>query len=117
MSCATTAASLNAPLRSSPPRTPCPRHGMTCKPGSTPCWLSRKTGRGRPAPDPIRPHDVRDLTAGELERARRELRASLALVRPDSPARVPIQAHMSAIETELAERAAGGATVGHRAAP
>ena len=57
--------------------------------------------------DLIRPHDVGGLTAGELERARRELRASLALVRPDSPARVPILAHLSAIDAELAGRCAG----------
>jgi hypothetical protein len=43
---------------------------------------------------------------GELDRARRELQASLALVRPDSPARVPILAHMSAIDAELADRTA-----------
>jgi hypothetical protein len=49
---------------------------------------------------------VSGLTAGELERARRELRASLALVRPDSPARVPIMAQMSAIDTELDARTA-----------
>ena len=53
----------------------------------------------------MRDHDVTALT--ELERARRELAASLALVRPDSPARVPILAHLSAIDTELAGRAAG----------
>ena len=58
-------------------------------------------------PDPGRPHDVSGLTAGELERARRELRTSLALVRPDSPARVPILAQLSAIDTELAGRSAG----------
>ena len=52
----------------------------------------------------MRDHDVSGLTAGELERARRQLAANLALVRPDSPARVPIEAHMSAIDTELAER-------------
>ena len=56
-------------------------------------------------PDPGRPHDARGLTASELERAKRELRASLALVRPDSPARVPILAHLSAVDTELTERA------------
>jgi hypothetical protein len=56
-------------------------------------------------PDPARLHDVRGLTPGELERTRRELQASLALVRPDSPARVPIRAHLSAIDSELAERA------------
>jgi len=55
---------------------------------------------------PDRPHDVSALTAAELERAKRELTASLALVRPGSPARVPILAQMSAIETELAGRAA-----------
>ena len=56
----------------------------------------------------MRDYDVRRLTANELERTKRELRASLALVRPDSPARVPILAHMSAIDTELAERAPHG---------
>ena len=53
----------------------------------------------------MRAHDVPGLTARQLERARRELHASLALVRPDSPARVPILAQMSAIDTELAQRA------------
>jgi hypothetical protein len=47
---------------------------------------------------------VGGLTPGELERIGRELRASLALARPDSPARGPILAHLSAIEAELAER-------------
>jgi uncharacterized protein involved in exopolysaccharide biosynthesis len=51
-----------------------------------------------------RDHDVTGLTARQLERARRELQASLALVRPDSPARVPILAQMNAIDTELAGR-------------
>jgi hypothetical protein len=60
-------------------------------------------------PDLIRPHDAGGLTAGELDRIRRELRASLALVRPDSPARVPILAHLSAIDAELARRGAGTA--------
>jgi hypothetical protein len=55
-------------------------------------------------PDPIRPHDVTGLTAGELERARRDLHASLALARPDSAVRVPILAHLGAIDAELAER-------------
>jgi hypothetical protein len=54
----------------------------------------------------MRDHDVTALTVGELDRARRELQASLALVRPDSPARVPILAHMSAIDAELADRTA-----------
>ena len=60
-----------------------------------------------------RPHDVSNLTGPELERARRELTASLALIRPGSPAQVPILAQMSAIETELASRAPGTATARH----
>jgi len=52
----------------------------------------------------VREHDVSDLTASELERTRRELAASLALVRPDSPARVPILTLLTAIDTELADR-------------
>jgi hypothetical protein len=55
-----------------------------------------------------RDHDVSDLTGGELERARRELAVSLALVRPGSPARAPILARMTAIDTELAQRGAAG---------
>jgi hypothetical protein len=52
----------------------------------------------------MREHDVSRLTADELERARRELAASLTLARPDSPIRAPIEARMSAIDAELAER-------------
>ena len=48
-----------------------------------------------------RQHDVSELTTAELERARRELSASLTLARPDSPARVPILARLSAIDTAL----------------
>jgi len=48
---------------------------------------------------------VRQLTTSELESVRRQLQANLGLVTGDSPARVPIQAHMRAIDTELAERA------------
>jgi hypothetical protein len=55
----------------------------------------------------MRQHDVSALTARELERARRELAASLALTRPGSPARVPILATMTAIDTELASRTTG----------
>ena len=51
-----------------------------------------------------RPHDVRSLTAGELERARRDLQVSLALSLPGSPVRVPILERMSAIDSELAGR-------------
>lgn len=57
-----------------------------------------------PGPDPSRSHDVSGLTDDELERTRRELRASLALARPGSAAGVPILTHLSAIDTELARR-------------
>ena len=56
----------------------------------------------------MREHDVAALTATELEAARRELAASLALARPGSPVRVPIQARMAAIDAELAGRSAAG---------
>jgi hypothetical protein len=58
-------------------------------------------------PDHLRLHDVSGLTAGELERARRELAASLALARPDSPVHTPILARLDAIDAEMAGRAAG----------
>jgi hypothetical protein len=51
-----------------------------------------------------RPHDVSGLTAAQLERARRDLEISLALAFPGSPVRVTIQAEMTAIDAELAER-------------
>ena len=63
--------------------------------------------QGSPGPDPGRSHDVSGLTDAELERTRRELQASLALARPGSAASVPILAHLSAIDTELAGRSAG----------
>ena len=69
----------------------------SCGPGWT--WPRRAV------PDPGRTPDVSDLTSGQLERTRRELAASLTLARPDSPARVPILAHITAIDTELAGRA------------
>ena len=55
----------------------------------------------------IRYHDVSQLTTAELERAKRELQANLGLITPHSPAHVPIQAQMQAIDRELAERAEG----------
>jgi hypothetical protein len=61
---------------------------------------------GSPVPDPSRSHDVSGLTDAELERIRRDLRASLALARPGSIACVPMLAHLSAVESELAERSA-----------
>jgi hypothetical protein len=54
-----------------------------------------------------RDHDVSGLTAGELERARRDLRVSLSLAWPGSPVREPILAQMAAIDAELAGRTAG----------
>jgi hypothetical protein len=54
----------------------------------------------------MRDHDVTTLTERELEQARRELTASLALTRPGSPARVPILARLRAIDAELAGRTA-----------
>jgi hypothetical protein len=54
----------------------------------------------------VREHDVTTLTLAELERARRELAAGLALARPGSPVCVPIQAQLTAIDAELAGRAA-----------
>jgi hypothetical protein len=58
----------------------------------------------------MRDYDVSHLTGRELERARRELAASLALARPGSPVRVPILARISAIDTELAARTAEDTT-------
>lgn len=55
-------------------------------------------------PDAGRCPDAGGPTSGELERIGRELRASLALTRPDSPTRGPILAHLSAIDAELAQR-------------
>ncbi|HEY3810494.1 MAG TPA: ATP-binding protein, partial [Acidimicrobiales bacterium] len=77
-----------------------------------------------PMPGPGRMPDVTGLTPGKLERTRRELAASLALARPDSPARVPILAHLAAIDAELAGRDArqprslpGGSPSGCRCRP
>jgi hypothetical protein len=55
-------------------------------------------------PEPDGWPDVRRLTTGELERTSGELAASLALARPDSPARGPILAYLSAIDAELVRR-------------
>jgi hypothetical protein len=62
--------------------------------------------QGPPTPDSSRSRDVSGLTDAELKRTRRELQASLALARPGSATRVPILAHLSAIDTELARRSA-----------
>jgi hypothetical protein len=55
-----------------------------------------------------RPHDVSSLTTGLLEGARRDLEISLALAFPGSPVRVSIQAEMTAIDAELAQRPSTG---------
>jgi hypothetical protein len=52
----------------------------------------------------VRDHDVATLTAAELNRARRELTASLALARPGTPVRAPILACISAVDVELTRR-------------
>ncbi len=49
-----------------------------------------------------RDHDVSEMTTSELERARRDLEASLALARPGSMTSVPIMAQIHAIEAALA---------------
>jgi hypothetical protein len=56
----------------------------------------------------VRDHDVSSLTAAELERARRDLRVSMALAMPGSPVMVAAMARMAAIDTELAACTAGG---------
>jgi hypothetical protein len=50
---------------------------------------------------------VKQLTSAELEGVKRQLQANLGLITADSPARVPIQNHIRAIDTELADRADG----------
>jgi len=77
-----------------------------CAPLSTDTALRGGGHGGSTVPDPSRSHDVSGLTDAELERTRRELQASLALARPGSTACVPILAHLSAIDTELAGRSA-----------
>lgn len=49
---------------------------------------------------PARDHDVSELTAAELARARRDLETTMALCRPGSFVRVPAEARLSAIDTE-----------------
>ena len=73
--------------------------------------------RGSLVPEPSCSHDVSGLTAAELEWTKRDLQASLALARPGSAARVPILAHLSAIDTELAGRSAGCGASGKPSSP
>lgn len=84
------------------------RRSATGVPVSCRCHLAEEeTVQGSPVPDPSRSHDVSGLTDAALERIRRDLQASLALARPGSTACVPMLAHLSAVESELAERSAG----------
>ena len=64
----------------------------------------------------MRDDDVSALTGHELEVARRELAASLALARPGSAMRGPILSRLSAITAEL-DRRAGTRLVGKPVAP
>ena len=57
---------------------------------------------------PDRAHDVSGMTSAELQRARRDLEVSLALAFPGSSVRVPILAHLSAIDAELDQRRTAG---------
>jgi hypothetical protein len=57
----------------------------------------------------MRNHIASHLTDAELDHARRELTASLALSRPGSAIRAPIQAQLTAIDAELAGRTNGAA--------
>ncbi len=53
----------------------------------------------------MRERDVSAMTADDLQHAKRELAASLALVaRPDSPIRATIQTQLSAIDAAVAKR-------------
>jgi hypothetical protein len=58
-------------------------------------------------PDPYR---VQQLSRDELQKIRRQLAASLVLTRTGSPARAPIQAYLTAIDTELARQDPHGRT-------
>lgn len=65
----------------------------------------------------MRDHHVSGPTAGQLYRVRRELAASLALARPNSPAREPVPAQPHAIDARLAARAAATGAVLPQDAP
>lgn len=65
----------------------------------------REASRRTRSPDHC---SVRQLSTAELERTKRELQANLGLLTPHSPAHVPIQLHLRAIDAELAVRAGNG---------
>ena len=52
-------------------------------------------------------YGVWQQTTAELERTKRQLQANLGLITADSPARVPIEAHLRAIDAELSKRSDG----------
>ena len=52
-------------------------------------------------------NDAHPYTVDELEQMKRDLAASLALLRPNSPARIPILAQISAVDERLAQLAGG----------
>jgi hypothetical protein len=54
--------------------------------------------------------DAHAYTVDELEQMKRGLAASLAPLRPNSPARIPIVAQMSAVDARLAQLAADAET-------
>jgi hypothetical protein len=64
------------------------------------------TGR-QDDPDPYR---VQQLSRDELQKIRRQLAASLALTRSGSPVCAPIEAYLTAIDTELARQDPQGRT-------
>jgi len=61
----------------------------------------RGTARGDDSPDR---YGVRELTPGELERARRDLRIGLGLTIDGSPLRILLASHLNAVNAELEER-------------
>jgi len=66
---------------------------------------------GSPMPD--RQHDISQLTAGVLERTRRDLRISLTLIAPGSPARGARKCGSGADLLVLQQRAGLGYPIWH----
>jgi hypothetical protein len=49
-------------------------------------------------------YGVQELTPGELERTRRDLRTGLGLTLDDSPLRISLASHLQAVNAELDRR-------------